>query len=99
AAEPLLAAALGLPHPQAVLAGDDPERAFRGVRVRRRRRAAAPLAALAVAVARHDERRGHLVADGAAVAAAGEGELCHLHNRTFSARSQPARRTVCRYRP
>ena len=79
AAEPLLAAVLGLPHAQPVLARDDPERARRRVRVRRRRRAAAALAAPAVAVARDDERRGHLVADGAAVAAAREREIGHRH--------------------
>src|SRR6266545_3786600 len=42
------------------------------MRLRRRRRAAPALAALAVAVARPDKRFGHLVADCTAVAAASE---------------------------
>src|SRR5262249_59303316 len=74
AAEPLLAAVGRLPHAQLLLAGDDPERARRRVRLRRRGRAAPPLAAPAVAVARPDERRAHLVAHASAVAASGEGE-------------------------
>ena len=58
---------------QAVLATDDVKRAGCGVRVRRCRGSAAPLAALAVAVARDHERLGDLVAHRAAVASAGQG--------------------------
>src|SRR3954468_10316075 len=72
AAEPLLAALLGSPDAQPVLALDDSERVRRGVCVGRRGGAAAALAAAAMAVARGHERRGHLVAHGAAVAAARE---------------------------
>src|SRR5262249_61188531 len=82
AADPLLAAALGLPHPRPVRAGDGPERARRGVRADGGRRARAPLAAAAVAVAGLHERCADLVADGAAVAAAGEGETGHPSSRT-----------------
>src|SRR5215213_446226 len=77
ATEELLAADLGLPAAQHVLAGDDPERAFGGMGARRDRRAGATLAALAVAIARLDEGCGHLEPDGAAVAAAGEWEVGH----------------------
>src|SRR4051794_37391725 len=77
AAEPLLAAVLGLPHAQGILAGDDPERPLSRVRARRHRRAGAALAAPAVAVARLHERRGDLEPDGTAVAAAGQRELGH----------------------
>src|SRR4051794_32039921 len=45
AAEPLLTAHLRLPRAQPVLTRDDPERAGRGMGVRRRRSAASPLAA------------------------------------------------------
>ena len=78
AAEPLLAAVFRLPVLQPVLTADDAKRAGRRMRVRRRRGAAAPLAALAVAVARDDERLGDLVAHGAAVASAGQGKLGHM---------------------
>jgi hypothetical protein len=78
AAEPLLAAVLRLPHTQLVLAGHDPERAGCGVGVRCCRRAAATLAALAVAIARYDERLAHLEPDCPAVAATRERQEGHL---------------------
>src|SRR6476659_4993875 len=46
--------------------------------LRRRGRSAAPLAALAVAVAGRDQRCGHLVAHRPAVAASGQWEVVHL---------------------
>ena len=87
AAEPLLAALVWSPDAKPVLAGDDPERAVHGVRIRRCRRSAATLAALAVAIARYHGRRGHLEPDGPAVAAAGEREVRHL--RWFLSLSRP----------
>src|SRR5437763_15772851 len=80
AAEPLLAAVLRLPHTQLVLAGHDAERAGCGVGVRRCRRAAAMLAAPAMAVAGSDERLAHLEPDRAAVAATRERQVSHLRD-------------------
>src|SRR5438046_1327617 len=48
-----------------VISRGDPERAWRDSRLRRRARAGAALTACAVAVARRDERLGHLVTDRA----------------------------------
>src|SRR5262249_2037734 len=77
-AEPLLPAAVGLPHPEVVLPGHHPAGPGGGGRTGRHRGPAAALAARAMAVAGDGERRGDLEADGAAVAAAGEWELGHV---------------------
>ena len=60
-----------------LLAREDPERAARDAPRDGRRRAGPPLAARAMAVARGDERLGHLEANGAAHAAARERKLGH----------------------
>ena len=77
AAEPLLAAVLRLPHAQLSSPATIRNAAGSRVRLCRCGRAGAPLASLAVAVARPDERLGHLVANGAAVTTAGERQLRH----------------------
>ena len=76
-AEPLRSAVVGIPSAQTVLSRHDPKRAGRGVGVSRRCRTAAPLTALAMAVAGRDEWFGHLVADCSAVAATRKRELAH----------------------
>jgi hypothetical protein len=78
AAEPFLAAVVRPPDSQPVLTHDDPKRSRRGMGVCGRGRAAAALAAPAMAVARADGRRCYLEPDGAAVATAGEWEVVHL---------------------
>src|SRR4051794_24220618 len=98
AAEPLLAAVRGLPDPEPVFAGDDPERARGGMRTRRRRGTAAPLAAAAVAVARRDERLGDLEPDSPAVAAPGERQIGHLGCTFRPRRSRTLPRTLRRRR-
>ena len=75
AAKPLLAAVVGLPHPQLVVAGHDPECAGGRMRIWRCRRSAASLAPFTVAVAGRYERRRDLVSDGTAVAAAGQWQI------------------------
>jgi hypothetical protein len=73
ATEPFLAALVGLPYSKPVFASDDLKRAGCGVGVRRRRRSAATLASLAMAIAGGDERLGHLESDRPAIAATREG--------------------------
>src|SRR5213078_2941460 len=73
-AEPFLAPAVRLPHAKPVLARNDPKRAGCRMRVRRRRRAAPTLAALAMAIAGEEKRFGYLEAHGPAVAATRERE-------------------------
>jgi hypothetical protein len=81
AAEPFLAAVVGLPHSKPVRTRNDPKCSARGVGVRRRRRSCPALAALAMAIAGDDERRGHLESDGPAVATTREREVVHLRKR------------------
>jgi hypothetical protein len=61
AAEPLLAAVVGLPHSQHVIARDDPKGAWGRVRLCRGGGTAPPLTSPAMAIAGTDERLGHLV--------------------------------------
>src|SRR3954452_12848546 len=72
ATEPLLAAVVGLPAPQDIVTGEDAERLDRGMSARRSRRAGPPLTATAVAVARAEKLRGHLIADRPTVATTGD---------------------------
>ncbi len=83
-AEPFLATAVRFPHTKPVVASDHPKRAGRRVGIRRGCHAAATLAALAVAIARADERSRHLESDGPAVAAADEWEIGHLQRHAPS---------------
>ncbi len=80
ATEPLLAAAVRLPCTEPILACNDPKGARCRMRICRCRRSAATLAALAMAIAGDNQRRGHLESDGAAVAATGQDEVRHLWN-------------------
>src|SRR5215472_18107458 len=75
AAEPLLAAVRRLPHTQGLVARNDAERSRGRMRLRRGSGSAPPLATLAVAIARANERRGNLVPNRSAVTAAGQWEL------------------------
>jgi Rrf2 family protein len=76
-AEAFPEAVLRLPLLHEIVALQDPKRARNDSRLGRRRRACPPLAAGAVAVRRLDRRLGHLEADAAAEAAAGERLLGH----------------------
>src|SRR5512133_2205258 len=71
AAKPLLAAAVRRPpHAQLLPTGDDAEAAWSRVRLRRGRSARSPLAPLAVAIARAEERLGDLVPNRSTVTTA-----------------------------
>src|SRR5262249_10950797 len=67
----------GCPLAHELVSLDNPQRPASDARLRRGSRPGPPPAARAVAVGRRDERRGHLVADAAAEAASGEGEMAH----------------------
>jgi len=77
AAEPFLAAVFGLPAPQDIVTVNDAEGVNDGMSARRGRRARSPLAATAMAVARAEQLRRHLIANRSAVAATGDGKRRH----------------------
>ena len=79
----------GLPRADDIRALDEPERARVDDPVQRPQRAAAALAARAVAVAGAAERRGDLEPDGAARARAGQRRVRRCHARTLTREPVP----------
>jgi len=103
AAEPFLAAVVGLPNPQDILTGNDAERVNRGMGARRGRRARSPLAATAMTVARAEQLRRDLITNRCAVAATGDGKRRHTRiiagwGRDVVRRQPPQSVSSCRGR-